>query len=82
VFSHLAKIIVYGAPLIARGNTAMPPPWVFAIAIPVSMVGTVAGGWVLDRITDVDFKRWTAWIVSAIGIFYLIKAFALWRSGA
>ena len=46
----------------------------FLIAIPMSMLGTVAGGQILDRMTDVDFKRWTAWIVTAIGCGYLIKA--------
>ena len=74
VFSHLAKILVYGAPLLGASNAAMPPWPVIAIAIPASMLGTVAGGWVLDRISDVDFKRWTAWIVTGIGLVYLVKA--------
>lgn len=74
VFSHLAKIIVYGAPLLAAPKGTLPPWWLFALAIPASMLGTVAGGWVLDRISDVDFKRWTAWIVTGIGFVYLLKA--------
>jgi len=74
VFSHLAKILVYGAPLLAAPKAVMPPLWLFAVAIPVSMLGTAAGGWVLDRISDVDFKRWTAWIVTGIGLVYLGKA--------
>jgi uncharacterized membrane protein YfcA len=75
VFSHLAKILVYGAPLaLAAEPGGIPPWWVFALAIPASMLGTAAGGRVLDRITDVDFKRWTAWIVTAIGLFYLARA--------
>jgi len=79
VFSHLAKIIVYGAPLLVAGTTGtLPSLWVFALAIPASMLGTAAGGWVLDRMTDTNFKRWTAWIVTLIGVFYLIKAANLW----
>ena len=79
VFSHLAKILVYGAPLLGAGQTAaLPPLWVFALAIPLSMVGTAAGGWVLDRMSDVNFKRWTAWIVTAIGLVYLIQAAHFW----
>lgn len=78
IFSHLAKIIVYGAPLMAGGGGAMPPWWVFALAIPASMLGTTAGGWVLDRLSDANFKRWTAWIVTAIGLFYLWKAWEIW----
>jgi uncharacterized protein len=78
VFSHLAKIIVYGAPLLVAGQGGVPPWWLFALAIPMSMLGTTAGGWVLDRLTDGNFKRWTAWIVTAIGLFYLWKAWDLW----
>ncbi len=78
VFSHLAKIIVYGAPLVLAGEKgALPPLWVFALAIPLSLAGTTIGGWVLDRISDGNFKRWTAWIVTAIGLFYLAKAGSL-----
>lgn len=79
VFSHLAKIIVYATPLIVTGTGGLPPWWVFALAIPVSMLGTTAGGWVLDRLSDANFKRWTAWIVTAIGVFYLWKAWELWN---
>jgi uncharacterized membrane protein YfcA len=74
VFSHLAKIIVYGLPIMLNGADAMLPLWFFAAAIPLSMLGTTAGGRVLDRMNDVDFKRWTAWIVTGIGVFYLLKA--------
>jgi uncharacterized membrane protein YfcA len=80
VFSHLAKVAVYGAPLIATRAEGMPPLWVFvfAFAVPLSMLGTVYGGWVLDRISDVNFKRWTAWIVTAVGLLYLAKAAQAW----
>jgi uncharacterized protein len=78
VFSHLAKIIVYGAPLLAAGECGMPTCWVFALAIPVSMLGTTAGGWVLDRLSDAHFKRWTAWIVTSVGLIYLVKAWQIW----
>jgi len=78
VLSHLAKIIVFGTPLVATDAPGLPPWWVFALAVPLSMLGTVLGGRVLDRISDVDFKRWTAWIVTAIGLGYLWKALAAW----
>ncbi|MGH6910593.1 MAG: TSUP family transporter [Phenylobacterium sp.] len=74
VFSHLAKIVVYGAPLFAAGGKGMPPWWVFALAIPLSMAGTAVGGAILDRVSDVDFKRWTRWIVTGVGITYLVQA--------
>jgi uncharacterized membrane protein YfcA len=74
VFAHLAKIVVYGAPLLATSKTGMPPVWVFALAVPLSMAGTAVGGVILNRLSDVTFKRWTRWIVSVIGLTYLAQA--------
>jgi uncharacterized membrane protein YfcA len=74
VFAHLAKIVVYGAPLIGAHGKSLPPWWVFALAVPLSMAGTVAGGWILDRLDDVNFKRWTRLIVTGIGVTYLVQA--------
>lgn len=81
VFAHLSKILVYGAPLLAGAEVGMPPVWVFALAVPLSMLGTVAGGAILNRITDVDFKRWTRWIVTAVGVTYLLRAAQLFAGG-
>jgi len=80
VFSHLAKVGVYGAPLIGKVGAVLPPLWVFVVAAPLSIAGTVIGGAVLARINDVDFKRWTRWIVTAIGVAYLAQAKQLWRT--
>ena len=81
VFSHLAKILVYGAPLIAAGAKGLPPWPVFAAAIPLSMLGTVVGGRILDRMSDVNFKAWTRWIVTAVGVTYLFQAAQLFLKG-
>lgn len=83
VFSHLAKIIVYGAPLLAmKGATGLPPWWVFAFAVPLSMLGTTVGGLILARIDDVAFKRWARWVVTAIGVLYLFWAAQLFMGVA
>ena len=79
VFAHLAKILVYGAPLFAGQGVGMPPLWVFALAIPLSMAGTAVGGMILNRVSDVDFKRWTRWIITAVGVSYLVQAAQLMR---
>jgi uncharacterized membrane protein YfcA len=81
VFAHLAKIVVYGAPLVTGADVGIPPWWVFAIAIPLSMLGTACGGMILDRMSDVNFKRWTRWIVTAVGVSYLIQAAQLFAAG-
>jgi uncharacterized protein len=78
VFSHLAKIVVFGAPLLAAGGEGMPPLWLFACAVPLSILGTIAGGRILNRMSDVNFLKWTKWIVTAIGVSYLAQAAQLY----
>jgi uncharacterized membrane protein YfcA len=74
VFAHIAKIIVYGAPLIAAKGAGMPKLWVFALALPLSAAGTAVGGGILERMSDINFKRWTRVIVTAVGLVYVIQA--------
>jgi uncharacterized membrane protein YfcA len=82
VFAHLAKILVYGAPLVVGTAIGMPPLWVFVLAIPLSMAGTFVGGLILDRMSDVNFKRWTRWIVTLVGVTYLVRAAQLFAGGS
>lgn len=73
--AHLAKIGVYGAPLLAgEAVDGLPPAWVFALAIPLSMIGNLVGGRVLERISDDGFRRYIRWIVTGVGAFYLVQA--------
>jgi uncharacterized membrane protein YfcA len=81
VFSHLAKIVVYGAPLIALGGKGLPPWWVFAAAVPLSMAGTAVGGLILERLSDVHFKAMSRLIVTATGLVYLVGAAQLYLRG-
>jgi uncharacterized membrane protein YfcA len=78
VFSHLAKIFVYGAPLVSVHGEGLPPWWVFALAIPLSMAGTAVGGQVLERMDDVNFKRMSRLIVTVTGLVYLVGAAQLY----
>lgn len=80
VLSHLAKIVVYGAPFLLERAEGMPPAWVFAVAVPLSVVATMIGARILDRMTDKSFLEWTKWIVTATGVLYLARAAQLWMS--
>lgn len=82
VFAHLSKVLVYGTPLLFHPSKDMPPWQLFAVAIPLSMLGTVVGGRILDKMSDVNFKRWTKYVVSAVGVMYLIQAAQLFMRGA
>ena len=74
VVSHAAKVVFYW-------NAAMvlaPLEWgAIVLAAPFAIAGTSAGHWILQRLTDANFRRWTRWIVTAIGIFYLIRGLSL-----
>jgi uncharacterized membrane protein YfcA len=80
-FSHTVKMIFYGAPLIGAASTGMPPWWFFAVAAPLAMIGAWLGGMVLDKMSDVNFLKWTRWIVTALGVIYLIQAAQLFAGG-
>jgi uncharacterized protein len=81
VMAHAVKIGFWGWPLLQLLNSSraaeahVPPLWVFAAVIPLSLLGTWAGGKVLDRMTDVSFRQWTKWIVTVTGAVYLVRGF-------
>lgn len=81
VLSHLAKIAVYGAPFLSGETQGLPPLWLFGVAIPLSVVATILGAKILDRMTDRSFLEWTKWIVTAAGALYLARAAQLAFSG-
>jgi len=77
--SHLIKIGFWSVPVIsAAGWSALPPWWLFALAIPLSMLGTRLGKQVLERMTDVNFRKWMKGLVTAIGCILLLRAAGLY----
>ena len=73
--SHTVKMLFYGAPLLGAAEpSGLPPWWFFALAAPLAMLGAWLGGKVLDRMNDVNFLRWTRWIVTGLGVIYLLQA--------
>jgi len=84
VMAHAVKIAFWGWPLLTlltapTGDTmvGLPPLWVFALVIPLSLAGTWLGGLILDRMTDANFRTWTKWIVTATGAVYLWQGVSL-----
>jgi uncharacterized membrane protein YfcA len=74
VVNHAAKIAFYWS----ATATLAPFEWgAIALAAPFAILGTSAGHWVLQRLTDANFKRWTRLIVTAIGIYYLLRGIFL-----
>jgi uncharacterized protein len=79
-FSHTVKMVFYGVPLITAVETGLPPWWFFLVAAPLAMTGAWLGGMVLDRMSDVNFLKYTRWIVTALGVVYLIQAAVLFAA--
>ncbi len=73
--SHMVKIVYFGIPLIqSTGIGTLPPLWFFAAAIPCIMLGTYIGIQVLKRLSDINFKSYTKYLVTLIGLVYLARA--------
>jgi uncharacterized membrane protein YfcA len=84
VAAHAVKIAFWGIPLISilsqpdtAAGAGFPPLWAFAVIVPLSLFGTWLGGLVLERMTDANFRTWTKWIVTAMGVIYLAQGIAL-----
>jgi uncharacterized membrane protein YfcA len=80
VLAHTVKIGFWGGPMLAQitsgsvpEGTVLPPVWLFAVVIPLSITGTWLGGRILNRMSDANFRTWTRWIVTAVGAVYLIQ---------
>lgn len=70
VVSHLLKL-AYFLPAVQAGQFS--PPLLAALLI-ATLVGTRLGTWLLERMSEASFKRYSRWIVYAIGGLYLSNA--------
>ncbi|MET3898816.1 putative membrane protein YfcA [Devosia sp. UYZn731] len=70
VLSHIAKVVFYWQATMVLTSLE----WgAVALAAPFAIAGTSAGYWVLQRMTDVNFRVWMRWIVTGIGVYYLVQ---------
>lgn len=77
--SHLIKMGFWSVPIISVACwTALPPWWLFAAAIPLSMLGTSLGKRVLEAMNEVNFRKWMKGLVTAIGFVLLLRAAGLY----
>lgn len=75
MLSHIIKIGFWSVPVVSTaGWGALPPAWFLVAAIPIAMTGTWLGGRVLHIMSDVNFKAWMKYLVTAIGIVMLLRA--------
>lgn len=74
VVAHSIKIIFYlgAAMALSAGEWS-----IVLLAAPFAMLGTQAGNRILHRLTDANFRTWTRWIVTGIGVFYFLQGIFL-----
>ncbi len=53
------------------------PLWVYGAVIPLAFLGTSMGSSILNRLTDVQFRRITQWLTLAIGTVFLVRGAVL-----
>ncbi|PLC53371.1 permease [Pollutimonas nitritireducens] len=75
-FSHMAKLVYFFNIL---GNQARIDEWVMGLAVAMAIAGTSISKFVLEKLSDHQFRRWTQWLVMTIGAVYLVQGFyVLW----
>lgn len=71
---HASKILVYGGLLLStagRETVALPAT---LVAVAASMAGITVGGYILDRISDAQFRTMRRWLVTLVGAAFLFQA--------
>lgn len=74
VVAHSIKIIFY----LGSALTLSAGEWsIVLLAAPFAIFGTHTGHRILQRLTDANFRIWTRWIITGIGIFYFLQGIFL-----
>ncbi len=78
IIGHGVKVIYWSWAIIqAIGVGALPPLWLFALALPLSFGGTWVGKQVLGKMTDKGFVKIVRVLITLIGVFYIFRGVSL-----
>ena len=75
VLAHAVKIAYYLLPALTAGALA-DWPWLL-LAAPLAVLGTTLGARLLERLSNAQFRNYTKWIVTGVGLVYVIRGFLL-----
>jgi uncharacterized protein len=70
IFAHAAKLIYFGGLIAQAAGIDLR---LAALVVVASMIGTMAAKPVLERLTDVQYRRWATYIITAIASVYLLQ---------
>lgn len=74
---HLMKLTFYGSLLATSPEALEIPVWVYAAVIPAAFLGTRLGAEILHRLDDQQFRRYTRWVLNAVGVVYITRGVLL-----
>lgn len=76
-FSHMLRAVYYGS--LAGVGEVKPELWVSGIVL--AFVGAALAPFVVERMTDHGFRRWTRWIIFTVAAVYLARGIVLILEG-
>lgn len=68
VFGHGSKLLYFGALIEQTGSVE---PWILAMAVAASMLGTSLGKQILERLSDGQFRTWAGRLITTLGLYYV-----------
>ncbi len=78
VATHFLKFVYFG--VLIGGSVADIPPVMIAAAVVLAILGTNLAKTILERMSDVQFRRWMKVLMIAIGTFYLAQGVYLYMT--
>lgn len=74
LFSHGFKLFYFGALIDQAGQVE---PWLLAMAVACSMIGTSLGKFLLDKLSDKQFRVWSNRLITVLASYYVGYGLAL-----
>ena len=68
LFSHAFKLVYFGALIDQAGQVE---PWLLAIAVACSIIGTSMGKFLLEKLSDKQFRVWSNRLITALASYYV-----------
>lgn len=76
--SHMAKIVFYSQ---AVSTITQSDALAILLAVPFSVLGSMAGHRILVRLTNESFRTGTRWLVTGVGAFFFVQGVYLLTTG-
>lgn len=77
--AHLFRVLYFGS--LATAFSVAIPPLAYAAALALAFAGTTLASYVLERMTDADFRAWSRRIIFAVAITFLVRGLWLLWAG-